>query len=96
MSGRTEYPKMTLTSVGPVDGHPVDKTDGHMYRFGDFMHASKNVLSMRPGQVDFLAGNFFSNSLASWARLQADHLINISLTTEKQVMAPEKQNVRAA
>ena len=37
----------------------MDKTDGFMYRFGDFMHSSKNFLSIRPGQVDFLAGNVF-------------------------------------
>ena len=25
---------MTMTLVGPVDGYPVDKTDGYVYLFG--------------------------------------------------------------
>ena len=57
MSGRSEYREMTMTLVGPVDGYPVDKTDGHVYLFGE--QDSKKVLSIPPGQVDFLAGIFF-------------------------------------
>lgn len=57
MSGRSEYREMTMTLVGPVDGYPVDKTDGYVYLFGE--QDSKKVLSIPPGQVDFLAGIFF-------------------------------------
>ena len=48
---------MTMTLVGPVDGYPVDKTDGYVYLFGE--QDSKKVLSIPPGQVDFLQGFFF-------------------------------------
>ena len=48
---------MTMTSVGPVDGYPVDKTDGYVYLFGE--QDSKIVLSIPQGQVDFLAGIIF-------------------------------------
>lgn len=61
MSGTIEYREMTMTLVGPVDGYPVDKTDGYVYLSGE--QDSKKVLSIPPGQVDFLAG-IFSNSLA--------------------------------
>ena len=56
MSGRSEYREMTMTLVGPVDGYPVDKTDGYVYLFGE--QDSKKVLSIPPGQVDFLQGFF--------------------------------------
>ena len=61
MSGRSEYPEMTMTLVGPVDGYPVDKTDGYVYLFGE--QDSKIVLSIPVGQVDFLAGIFFQTHL---------------------------------
>ena len=41
--------------------YAYDKTDGYVYLFGE--QDSKKVLSIPPGQVDFLAGIFFQTHL---------------------------------
>ena len=65
MSGRSEYREMTMTLVGPVDGYPVDKTDGYVSGTCICLGSRirKKVLPIPPGQVDFLAGIFFRTHL---------------------------------
>ena len=62
MSGRSEYREMTMTLVGPVDGYPVDKTDGYVYLFGEQDSKKSPVHSSRTSR--FSCRDFFSNSLA--------------------------------
>ena len=47
MSGRSEYPEMTMTLVGPVDGYPVDKTHRRTGRGGEGAAAPPNFGQLR-------------------------------------------------
>ena len=55
------FGQMVYRPPGKKFPYAYDKTDGYVYLFGE--QDSKKVLSIPPGQVDFLAGIFFQTHL---------------------------------